>query len=216
MRPTTLRVYPLELDLKKPRKADGVARAFVARHFVDSRRVLEEACDSSEFAMTLVSIAQTITNSLKRGGRLYLAGNGGSAGDAQHIAGEFLSRLNYDRAPLPAIALTTDTSVLTAIGNDYGYEGVFERQIRGLARKEDVFVAISTSGRSPNIIAALRAARAIGTTTVGFTGRSGATIIEHCDLVLHAPSDSTPLIQQIHITAAHAICGLVEQALFPQ
>jgi D-sedoheptulose 7-phosphate isomerase len=194
----------------------GFALDFVARHFADSRRVLEEACSSREFAMTLVSIAEIITASLRRGGRLYLAGNGGSAGDAQHIAGEFLSRLNYDRAPLPAIALTTDSSVLTAIGNDYGFDNVFERQIRGLAGKGDVFVAISTSGRSPNIIRALQAARAIGTTTIGFTGRSGTTMIEHCDLVLHAPSDATPLIQQIHITAAHAICGLVEHALFPQ
>jgi D-sedoheptulose 7-phosphate isomerase len=189
---------------------------FIAQHFADSRRVLEKACSSREFAMTLVSIADVITAALKRGGRLYLAGNGGSAGDAQHIAGEFLSRLNYDRSPLPAIALTTDSSVLTAIGNDYGYERVFERQLRGLAKKDDVFVAISTSGRSPNILAALRAARSIGTATIGFTGRSGGTMAEHCDLVMHAPSDSTPLIQQIHITAAHAICGLVEQSLFPQ
>ena len=128
---------------------------FVVRHFADSRRVLEEACSSREFALTLVSIAATITASLTRGGRLYLAGNGGSAGDAQHIAGEFLSRLNYDRAPLPAIALTTDSSVLTAIGNDYGYDCVFERQIRGLSKKDDVFIAISTSGRSPNIVARL-------------------------------------------------------------
>jgi D-sedoheptulose 7-phosphate isomerase len=204
-------LYPLALD---GRNADSLA--FVTRHFTDSRRVMEEACKSRELAVELISIAETITTSLKRGGRLYLAGNGGSAGDAQHIAGEFLSRLNYDRAPLPAVALTTDTSVLTAIGNDYGYEQVFERQIRGLARPEDVFIAISTSGRSPNIIAALRAARSIGTTTVGFTGRSGAAMTEHCDLLLHAPSDATPLIQQIHITAAHAICGLVEQAIFPR
>jgi D-sedoheptulose 7-phosphate isomerase len=194
----------------------GLAFDFVAQHFADSRLVLEKACSSSEFTINLVSIADVITAALKRGGRLYLAGNGGSAGDAQHIAGEFLSRLNYDRSPLPAIALTTDSSVLTAIGNDYGYESVFERQVRGLAKKDDVFVAISTSGRSPNIVAALRAARSIGTATIGFTGRSGGTMVEHCDLVMHAPSDSTPLIQQIHITAAHAICGLVEQSLFPQ
>jgi D-sedoheptulose 7-phosphate isomerase len=207
-----------QLRVKSPIERDpiGLKLDFVAQHLADSRRVLEKACGSREFAMAMVAIADTITASLKRGGRLYLAGNGGSAGDAQHIAGEFLSRLNYDRAPLPAIALTTDSSVLTAIGNDYGYEGVFERQIRGLARTGDVFVAISTSGRSPNIINALSAARAMGTTTVGFTGRAGGKMTELCDLVLHAPSDSTPLIQQIHITSAHAICGLVEQALFPQ
>ena len=177
---------------------------------------MEEAYGSREFITELILIAGAITASLKRGGRLYLAGNGGSAADAQHIAGEFLSRLNYDRAPLPAVALTTDTSVLTAIGNDYGFENVFERQVRGLAKPEDVFIAISTSGRSPNIVAALRSARAVGTTTVGFTGSSGAAMTEHCDLLLHAPSDATPLIQQIHITAAHAICGLVERVLFPK
>jgi D-sedoheptulose 7-phosphate isomerase len=210
---TRRRAYPQAVTLEPQ---TNFALDFVARHFAESRRVLEKACGSHEFAQSLVSIADTITASLQRGDRLYLAGNGGSAGDAQHIAGEFLSRLNYDRAPLPAIALTVDSSVLTAIGNDYGYESVFERQIRGLARKGDVFVAISTSGNSPNIVRALQAARAIGTTTIGFTGRSGAAMVEHCDLIMHAPSDSTPLIQQIHITAAHAICGLVEQALFPR
>jgi D-sedoheptulose 7-phosphate isomerase len=204
---------PVSLDTCN---ADRLALVFVTRHFADSRRVVDEACSSPAFTMELVSIAKIITASFKRGGRLYLAGNGGSAGDAQHIAGEFLSRLNYDRPPLPAIALTTDTSVMTAIGNDYGYEHVFERQIRGLAKPEDVFVAISTSGRSPNIVAALRAARAIGTTTVGFAGRSEAAMTKYCDFVLHAPSNVTPLIQQIHIIAAHAICGLVEQALFPR
>jgi D-sedoheptulose 7-phosphate isomerase len=211
MKPNQLAVQSLEAG-----DATGFKLDFVARHLADSRRVLEKACGSREFATSLVAIAETIAASLKRGGRLYLAGNGGSAGDAQHIAGEFLSRLNYDRAPLPAIALTTDSSVLTAIGNDYGFESVFERQVRGLARKGDVFVAISTSGRSPNILRALQAARAMGVTTVGFGGRTGGAMVEYCDLVLHAPSDSTPLIQQIHITAAHAICGLVEQDLFPQ
>jgi D-sedoheptulose 7-phosphate isomerase len=164
----------------------------------------------------IVSISEAITSALKNCGKLLIAGNGGSAADAQHIAGEFLSRFNYDRAPLPAVALTTDSSVLTAVGNDYGYEHVFERQIRGLARPNDVFIAISTSGRSPNVVRALAAARGMGVATIGFTGRLRAAMVEHCDLVLHAPSDSTPQIQQIHITAAHAICGLVERALFPR
>jgi D-sedoheptulose 7-phosphate isomerase len=153
---------------------------------------------------------------LRAGGKVMLAGNGGSAADAQHIAGEFLSRLRFDRHPLPAIALTTDSSVLTAVGNDYGYEQVFERQLRGLGRKGDVFIAISTSGKSPNVLAALRAAREIGVTTVGFTGTApGAALMAPlCDLVLAAPSDDTPLIQQIHITAAHAICEIVERNMF--
>ena len=143
-----------------------------------------------------------------------IAGNGGSAGDAQHVAGEFLSRLNFDRAPLPAIALSTDTSVLTAIGNDYGFEHVFERQIRGLGRRGDGLLALSTSGRSPNILAALRAARELGMTTMGFTGAEGGAMKDFCDICLFAPSQETPLIQQIHITAAHAVCNLVEYSMF--
>ena len=146
---------------------------------------------------------------------LLLAGNGGSAGDAQHLAGELPSRLNYDRAPTAAIALTTDSSVLTAIANDYGDDRVFERQILGLGRPGDVLVAISTSGRSPNILRAIGAAREKRLTVVEFTGRAGGEMAGRCDLCLHVPSDSTPIIQQIHITAGHIICGLVEASLFP-
>lgn len=195
---------------------DSAALGLVRQHFDESRRVLDDAGNSTQFATVIVSISEAITSALKNCGKLLIAGNGGSAADAQHIAGEFLSRFNYDRAPLPAVALTTDSSVLTAVGNDYGYEHVFERQIRGLARPNDVFIAISTSGRSPNVVRALAAARGMGVATIGFTGRLRAAMVEHCDLVLHAPSDSTPQIQQIHITAAHAICGLVERALFPR
>jgi D-sedoheptulose 7-phosphate isomerase len=195
---------------------DSAALDLVRQHFDESRRVLDDAGNSTQFATVIVSISEAITSALKNCGKLLIAGNGGSAADAQHIAGEFLSRFNYDRAPLPAVALTTDSSVLTAVGNDYGYEHVFERQIRGLARPNDVFIAISTSGRSPNVVRALAAARGMGVATIGFTGRLRAAMVEHCDLVLHAPSDSTPQIQQIHITAAHAICGLVERALFPR
>ena len=147
---------------------------------------------------------------------MLLAGNGGSAADAQHLAGELIGRFNYDRAPAAAIALTTDTSALTAIGNDYGYERVFERQVRGLGRKDDVLIAISTSGRSANILRAIGAARELGLVTVGMTGKSGGEMAPLCDLCLRAPSDSTPLIQQIHIIAGHVIFGLVEERLFPR
>jgi D-sedoheptulose 7-phosphate isomerase len=143
-----------------------------------------------------------------------LAGNGGSAGDAQHIAGEFLSRLNFDRAPLPAIALTTDTSVLTAIGNDYGYEWVFERQVRGLGNPGDLFIGISTSGRSPNVLRALETARAKGLSTIGFCGEDPRDMEPLCDLAIRAPSSDTPLIQQVHIVAAHIVCGEAERLLF--
>lgn len=178
---------------------DSAASELVLRHLENSRCALEDVCSHSEFTSSVIAIAKTITSALKSGCKLLLAGNGGSAGDAQHLAGEFLSRLNYDRAPLPAMVLTTDLSVLTAMGNDYGYEQVFERQIRSLGRAGDVFIAISTSGHSPNIVRALMAARTLGVTTVGMTGRTKV---------------ATPLIQQIYVVAAHAICSLVEHALF--
>ena len=151
---------------------------------------------------------------LRDGGKLLFAGNGGSAADAQHIAGEFVSRLNFDRAPLAAIALSVDTSVLTAIGNDYGYERVFERQVLALADRRDIFFGLSTSGRSANVLRALRAARGKGAMAVGFTGASGGDMASLCDILLAAPHHATPMIQQLHMTAAHAICGEVEAELF--
>ena len=189
-------------------------REDIAAHFRRSHDVIERAAADDQFMAAVAATAGRIAAALRAGGKVLLAGNGGSAADAQHIAAEFLSRFKFDRAPLPAIALTTDTSVLTAVGNDYGFEQVFERQVRGLARQGDVFIAISTSGRSPNVLAALKAARDIGVATVGFTGAGGGTMAALCDLVLAAPSDETALIQQVHITAAHAICGLVERDLF--
>ncbi len=183
-------------------------------HMAASIDVLTRAQSDRSFHDSMIDIAAIISTAMREGGKVLLAGNGGSAGDAQHIAGEFLSRLNFDRAPLAAIALTTDTSVLTAIGNDYGYERVFERQVRGLGRPNDVFIGISTSGRSRNIIAALEAAKAIGMTTVAFCGEDPRDMGPLCDYHLRAPSGDTPLIQQIHIVAAHIICGAVEQTLF--
>jgi D-sedoheptulose 7-phosphate isomerase len=190
--------------------------ATAATHFRRSLETLERAMGDAAFMGEVLAIASACERSLRAGGKLLLAGNGGSAADAQHIAGEFLSRLRFDRNPLPAVALTTDSSVLTAVGNDYGYDLVFERQVRGLGRHGDVFIAISTSGKSPNVIAALKAARAQGVVTVGFTGTApGAAVMKPlCDHLLAAPSDDTPLIQQLHITAAHAICEIVERNLF--
>ncbi len=175
---------------------------------------MELAAGDQKLHRTIRAIADLIENIFRSGNKLMLAGNGGSAGDAQHVAGEFLSRLNFDRAPLPAIALSTDTSVLTAIGNDYGYEQVFERQIRGLGKQGDGLIAISTSGQSPNILAALRAARQLSITTIGFTSSTGGSMKDLCDICLFAPSDETPLIQQIHITVAHIVCTLVERSMF--
>lgn len=189
----------------------------VIGYFRRSRETLDRAAVDHNLLSSVVAIAVGIAQSLGSGGKILLAGNGGSAADAQHIAAEMLSRFKFDRDPLPAIALTTDTSVLTAIGNDYGYEHVFERQVRGLGRKGDIFIGISTSGRSPNVLAAFHAARAIGMINVGFTGSVGAISMQSlCDVVLAAPVDETALIQQVHITAAHAICDLVERNLFKE
>jgi D-sedoheptulose 7-phosphate isomerase len=187
-----------------------------ATYFRRSLEALERAAGDAKFMGELLAIAAACERALRDGGKLLLAGNGGSAADAQHIACEFLSRFRFDRNPLSAIALTTDSSVLTAVGNDYGYDKVFERQVRGLGRRGDVFIAISTSGKSPNVIAALTAARALGVITVGFTGATpgAAPMRALCDHLLAAPSDDTPVIQQLHITAAHAICEIVERSLF--
>jgi D-sedoheptulose 7-phosphate isomerase len=189
---------------------------YIRAELAESIEATQAAAASTTFLQQVADISGVIVESLRAGGKVLFAGNGGSASDAQHIAGELVSRLNYDRAPLAGLALTTDTSVLTAVGNDYGYEHVFARQVAGLGRAGDVFVGISTSGRSRNILAAFDAAREGGLTTVGFTGASGGAMAEHAQLLLNAPSDRTPIIQQLHITAAHIICGLVEGTLFPR
>ena len=148
------------------------------------------------------------------GGRLYIAGNGGSAADAQHLAAEFVSRLARDRAPLPAEALTTDSSILTAIGNDYGFEHVFSRQLAGKARAGDLFLAITTSGRSPNIVKALEQCREMRLPSIVFTGGSGGSARELADFCIVAPGATTSAIQELHLVLAHTLCECVEAALF--
>jgi len=162
----------------------------------------------------IVAIAERVVETFWRGGKLLLCGNGGSAADAQHIAAEFVSRFRRERRGLPAIALTTDTSILTAISNDYGYERVFARQVEALGRPGDMVIGISTSGISASVIAAMRAARNGGMATVGFTGASGGTLVDHVDLCLCVPSHNTARIQEVHITVAHAVCEIVERTLF--
>ncbi|HEV2000945.1 MAG TPA: D-sedoheptulose 7-phosphate isomerase [Xanthobacteraceae bacterium] len=185
---------------------------YVRKHLTESLDALA-AADTAEFASVLVKIADAIAAALRAGGKVMLCGNGGSAADAQHIAAELLGRYEAEREPLAALALTTDTSALTAIGNDYGFEHVFSRQVRGLGRKGDVLVGLSTSGKSPNVLAALDAAREMGIVAIGFTGRKGGDMSSCCDMVLSAPSDKTAVIQQIHLTAAHIVCGLVERGV---
>jgi len=165
---------------------------------------------------TLAKVVQVCVEALRRGNKILFAGNGGSAADAQHLAGELVSRFNYDRPGLPAFALSTDTSVLTAIGNDYGYERVFARQIEAVGTQGDVFIGISTSGRSPNVINALRTARDKGLITVGFTGRTGGEMPPLCDYCLRVPADATPRIQEGHISLGHALCCLIERTLHPR
>lgn len=188
---------------------------YVRAQLVQSQMALAAAAESGPFLEQMEAVHDAIVGCFQAGGKILLAGNGGSAADAQHIAAEFVARLNFDRAPLPAIALTVDTSVLTAIGNDYGYDHVFERQLHGLGRRGDIFVGISTSGRSPNILRAMRKAREMGLTTIAFCGAHKTEILDLSDIALCAPSLQTPIIQQIHITAAHIICARVEATLFP-
>lgn len=159
-------------------------------------------------------VSRVMAVSLTRGGKILFAGNGGSAADAQHLAAEFVNRFMMERPPLPSVALTTDSSILTAIGNDYGFEQVFEKQVQALGFRGDVFCAISTSGNSTNLVHALRAARERGVTTIGMTGQSGGEMAAYCDHLIMVPSKVTPLIQEVHITIGHLMCRLVDYYLF--
>jgi len=161
----------------------------------------------------ILTAAAMLVAALRSGGKVMFCGNGGSAADAQHLAAELMGRYRYDRSPLPGLALTADTSALTAIGNDYGFELVFARQLRGIARDGDVLVAISTSGRSPNVIEGLRAARDLGVRTIGLTGATGGDMGPLCDVLISVPSTETNHIQEMHIAVGHMMCGIVESEL---
>lgn len=168
-----------------------------------------------ESGKTLIAVIAEIVKSLKGGGKLLLFGNGGSAADAQHIAAEFVNRYMIERPPLPAIALTTDTSALTAILNDYGAEVIFAKQIQALGKKGDVAIAISTSGNSTNILRGIAVCREIGIRTIGLTGGTGGAMAGRVDhLLCVSATRSTPRIQEVHILIGHAICELVDQELF--
>ena len=185
----------------------------IAAHLALSREALERAGGDASLLDAARKIADVIAASLRGSNKLLIAGNGGSAADAQHIAAEIVGRYKKDRPAYAALALTTDTSALTAIGNDYGFEQVFSRQVEGLGRRGDVLLALTTSGRSPNILAALKTARQQGLVTIGFTGAKGVGLAASCDHLLIAPSDDTAVIQQIHMAFAHGICEVIEQTL---
>jgi D-sedoheptulose 7-phosphate isomerase len=164
-------------------------------------------------AEILEAISVRIMRCFEVGGTLYLCGNGGSAADAQHVAAEFVGRFLKERRPLPAVALTCNTSILTAIGNDYEFARIFARQVEATIKPEDCLVGISTSGRSANVIEALRTARRLGAGTIGFTGESGGDMVAECDLFFQAASIDTPRIQEAHLVAWHVICEAVEDAI---
>ena len=172
-----------------------------------------QALGEADFRVIL-EMAELLVEAYERGGKVILMGNGGSAADAQHLAAELVSRFKLERRGLPAIALTVNTSILTAIGNDYGFENIFERQVEAIARSGDVVMGLSTSGSSPNVLRAIEKARRMGCITFGFTGASGGQMPHAVDLCFQAPTDDTPHVQEVHITAGHILCGLVEGAMF--
>jgi D-sedoheptulose 7-phosphate isomerase len=186
----------------------------IRQEFDRSVEVLNDMASDPALLDGIEIVAKLFLEALRAGGKILFAGNGGSAADAQHLAAELVGRMGFDRPGLPAFALTTDTSVLTAIGNDYGYDALFARQVQAVGARGDVLVAISTSGRSPNILRALMQARARGLKTVGLSGASGGEMAKLCDYCLCVPSLQTPKIQQGHIVIGHVICGLVETAMF--
>ena len=164
-------------------------------------------------AQAVVTVGRTLALCLAKGGKILFCGNGGSAADAQHLAAEFVNRFQLERPPLPAIALTTDTSILTAIGNDYGFDQVFSKQVQALGQPGDVLVGITTSGNSPNVVAAMRVARDKGLTTIAMTGKNGE-VVQFSDLAILVPSTVTALVQEIHIACGHLMCKLTDHYLF--
>lgn len=180
-------------------------------YFVRHRQVIEMA--EQELAPAIATCITLLDETLRRGSKLLIAGNGGSAADAQHFAAELVGRFLTERRALPAIALTTDTSILTAIGNDYGFERIFCRQIEALAQPGDVFFGISTSGNSPNILQAVRVARQAGCKTIGLLGRDGGVIGQEVDLSLVVSATDTPHVQETHLTIIHLLCKLLEKRI---
>ncbi|MFZ6031504.1 MAG: SIS domain-containing protein [Chloroflexota bacterium] len=186
--------------------------AEVIQHILnDSLKTHQRLLDES--LPTLVKVAQVFTQAIATGRKILLFGNGGSAADAQHVAGEMVGRFLQESEPWPVIALTTDTSIITAVGNDLAFDDVFGRQVRALARPGDVVVGISTSGNSPNVIKAMEEGRKKGATVIGFTGMDGGKMMAYCEVCFRAPADKTPRIQELHILAWHAICEVVEREL---
>lgn len=188
-------------------------RSYIESTISDSIRVKQEVLASEVLLEAIDQVAELCVQAYKQGRKILIAGNGGSAGDAQHIAAELVARFEFDRPGLPAIALTTDTSMLTAIGNDYGYDAVFSRQLEANAQSGDVFIGISTSGNSKNVLAAMESGKKLGVINVALCG-SGGRIHDVADQVLAVPSSCTARIQESHILIGHILCGVIESAMF--
>jgi len=189
----------------------AIMRREIAKRLQESAQIKEAIAESK--VNEIERIINLIITAYRAGGKVVLFGNGGSAADAQHIAGELVGKFKLERQALPAIALTTNTSILTAVANDYGYETVFSRQVEALVNEKDIAIGISTSGDSSNVIEAIKTAKKKGAKTIGLTGGSGGKLAEVADLALIVPSDSTPRIQEAHITIGHIVCELVEKEL---
>jgi len=187
---------------------------FIENQVKKSYETKQAIYKDKELMELIQEVSKVVTEAYKKGNKTLIAGNGGSAADAQHIAGEFVSKFYFDRPGLASIALTTDTSILTAIGNDYGYEKLFSRQVQANGVKGDVFIGISTSGNSKNIVKALEECKAKDIVTVGLTGQNGGTMKELCDYCICVPSNETPRIQESHILIGHIICAVVEEEIF--
>jgi D-sedoheptulose 7-phosphate isomerase len=185
---------------------------FVRAQIAGTMAVFTLFANDDSLISSVAEVGRLCADALANGGKIMLAGNGGSAADSQHIAAEFVGRLTANRCPLPALALTTDTSILTAAANDYGYDSVFERQIIALGRPGDVFIGISTSGNSPNILRAVEAARGRQVTAVALTGETGGQLQGLCDHIVRVPSRCTQNIQEVHIMIGHIVCAIAEQA----
>ncbi|EFV4735477.1 D-sedoheptulose 7-phosphate isomerase [Campylobacter coli] len=188
--------------------------SYIKEHFTDSILVKEQILKDENLITLIKNASLEVIKAYKNGNKTLLAGNGGSAADAQHIAGEFVSRFYFDRPGIASIALTTDTSILTAIGNDYGYENLFARQVQAQGVKGDVFIGISTSGNSKNILKALELCKQKEIISIGLSGASGGAMNELCDYCIKVPSSCTPRIQEAHILIGHIICAIIEEELF--
>lgn len=189
-------------------------KAYISSEILRAMEIKRAIAKDKVLLSLIEQAARKMIEVYRNGHKIMIGGNGGSAADAQHIAGEFVSRFYFDRPGLPCIALTTDTSVLTAIGNDYGYEKLFARQIQANGQAGDLFIGISTSGNSSNVIRGLEMCRTMGITTVGLTGETGGSMANLCDICLRIPSQETPRIQEAHILIGHILCAIVEESIF--